>query len=338
MTVLRTLLNSALFCAVLSGSCWAIREALPFPKVLGVYQKWLYFQQHKDEFDAVFIGSSRVYHGVIPPQFDARVKAATGRTLRTFNFAYDAMWPPESLYMTRQILAMKPAKLRWVFIECLDIYADLDPSVRDTRRTAYWHDVRHTAMALAAVRDQKFKPLDKWDLSMTHSAILLRNWTSQGRGAEWLSYETGVERRKKDSRWEPPDAWKNDAGYQPEDEAPLAGAELQRFTAAVEARRKSFPPAPMLPSLRKAFAEILAEIRAAGIEPIVMVTPTVLPRENFDGFPPGVAVWRYHNPNGYPALYDPVNRHDFTHLNHAGAQIFTELLATRFATMLNEKP
>lgn len=338
MPIVRTLLNSAFFCVALAGTCSAISAALPFPKVLGVYQKWLYFQKHKDEIDAVFVGSSRMYHAVIPPQFDAQVEAATGRQVRTFNAAYDAMWPPESLFMVRQLLAMKSKKLRWVFLECLDIYPDLHPETRDTRRTAYWHDWRHTTMAWAAIRDRAFKPLEKWDLATSHGAILLRNWTSQGRGAEWLGYEFGIDRRKKDSRWDPPDEWKNDEGYQPEPDEPLAGAELKQFTEAVEARKTPRPPRQMPPSLRKAFADIIAEIRATGVEPIIIVTPTIRAEENFAGFPPDVAVWSYHDPNEYPAMYDPANRHDPTHLNHAGAKLFTDLLAARFAATLKTKP
>lgn len=338
MLIVRTLLNTAFFCAALVGVCSGIHAALPFPKVLGVYQKWLYFQKHKDELDAVFMGSSRVYHGVVATQFDARVSELTGRKVRTFNAGYDAMWPPESLFMMRQLLAMKPKRLKYVFIECLDIYADLSPETRDTRRTAYWHDLQHTAMAWGSIRDQQFAGTRGWELAATHAEILLRNWTNQGRGAEWLGYEFGVERRKKESRWEPPAAWKDNGGYEPEDDQPLAGEELKRFLAGVEARKKSLPPAPMKPTLRRAFAEMLAEIKAAGCTPIVLITPTVRADENFEGFPPEVAVWRYHDPKQYPALYEPGNRHDFTHLNHAGAQAFTELLATRFATMLKDLP
>src|SRR4051812_14733423 len=99
MPFLRALLPTALFCAALAGTCLGIRAMQPFPKVLGTYQKWLYFQRHKAEIDTVFIGSSRVYHAIIPPRFDAAVTAATGKRLHSFNLGYDAMWPPESLYM-----------------------------------------------------------------------------------------------------------------------------------------------------------------------------------------------------------------------------------------------
>lgn len=337
MSVLRSLLNSAVFGLALAGTCVAIGAAQPFPKVLGVYQKWLYFKKNKDQFDTIFVGSSRVYHGVVATQFDDRVKQATGQSLRSFNAAYDAMWPPESLFMVRQLLAMKPAKLRWVFLECLDIYADLHAETRDTRRTAYWHDWRHTAMAWASIRDRAFDPLDRWQVTSGHATILLRNWTNQGLGAEWLGYEFGVERRKKDSRWDPPEEWKHQGGYQPEPDEPLTERDRRTFLAGVEARKKAFPPRPMPPSLRDAFAAIIAEIRAAGAEPIILVTPTIRPEENFAGFAPDVTVWSYHDAHQYPALYDPANRHDPTHLNDAGAKIFTDLLADRFAAKLKEK-
>jgi hypothetical protein len=81
----------------------------------------------------------------------------------------------------------------------------------------------------------------------------------------------------------------------------------------------------------------VAEVRAVGAEPILVVAPTLDPRENFRELPPGVAVWRYHDVDAYPALYDAENRYDPTHLNDAGAQIFTDLLAARFAELLNTR-
>ena len=79
---------------------------------------------------------------------------------------------------------------------------------------------------------------------------------------------------------------------------------------------------------------IVSDVRAAGVEPILVVAPTVDPRENFRDLPAGVAVWRYHDPSEYPSLYDPVNRYDTAHLNDAGARIFTDLLAERLAELL----
>jgi len=334
----RALVLGVIFAAALVGGCALIHAAMPFPKVLGIYQKWLYFQRNKEHIDVLFLGSSRVYHQVIPKQFDAQVKAATGREIRSFNAAYDAMWPPESLYNLRQLLAMRPGKLRWVVLECLDIFADLPEEARATRRTAYWHDFRHTAMAWDGVRDMKgVEPLDKWNLRDAHLSILIRNWTNQGRGAEWLSYEFGVERRKKATRWDPPEGWRDREGYEPERDEPIAPKEWERLKVGAEARAKAFPPSEIKPSLRRAYEEIIAEIRKAGAEPIILGTPTVLPTENFTRLQEGVEIWSYHDPNLFPALYEKENRHDYTHLNDAGAKIFTDLLARRFAEYLGKK-
>jgi hypothetical protein len=93
----------------------------------------------------------------------------------------------------------------------------------------------------------------------------------------------------------------------------------------------------MNPSLARAYADIISEIKAAGCEPIILITPTVRPEENFAGFPAETKVWRYHDPHQYPKLYAPEYRHDFTHLNHAGTMIFTDLLSARFAEMLRSE-
>jgi len=70
----------------------------------------------------------------------------------------------------------------------------------------------------------------------------------------------------------------------------------------------------------------------------VLVTPTTRADEAFRDFPQGVKVWSFADPNEVPALYDPANRHDPTHLNHAGAKAFTDLLAERFAATMKPQP
>lgn len=338
MPIVRTLISLVLFFGALVGSCMGIRAMQPFPKVLGVYQKWLYFKRNQKDIDLLFIGSSRIYHAAIPPQFDAQVKAATGREVRSFNLAYDAMWPPESLYMTRQILSMKSPRLKWVVLEVLDIFPDLNEQTRFTRRTAYWHDWRHTAMTWQALQDQKFLPLRAWELATTHGEILLKNWTNQGLGAEELGYQFGVERRKRDTRWEAPKEWKDEAGYQPEDDQKLSGKEKEEYLRGLAARQKSLPASPINPSLKKAYDDIIAAIRAAGVEPILVITPTVRGDENVGHHFPGTTVWSYHDPNRYPELFDPANRHDVTHLSPEGAKHFTDLLAKDFAEYLKNRP
>jgi hypothetical protein len=330
----RAALNTAIFIAALVGACSAIRVTLPFPEVIGVYQKWLYFNKHKDSFDVLFLGSSRFYHQVIPKQFDGRVEELCGHKLRTFNFGYDAMWPPESFWMLRKLLASKPAKLRWVFIDCMDIQSKLDERNFGVRRLAYWHDWHHTVMAWKSVIDSPGSSRNKWSYLTGHGTLLMQQWTNQGWGAEWVSYELGVQRRKKASRWEPPEGWRDTEGYEVEKDVRFTGPEREKFVRNVEKLRENFPPRRAKPSFVEAVREIAADVRAAGAQPIFVITPTVDRRENFSGLPADVPVWRYHDVAAYPELYDPENHYDASHLNGSGARIFTELLAKRFTDVL----
>ena len=335
---LRALLNVVCFFAAFAAVCAGVRVATPFPEVVGIYPKWLHFKKNKDRYDVVFLGSSRFYHQIIPQQFDERVGAAApGREVRSFNFGYDAMWPPESFYMLRRILELKPARLKWVVIDALGIVANLEAENRDTRRTAYWHDWQHTRIAWEGVMDLPLPPLRKWRLLAGHGSLLARQVTNQGLGAEWLSYEFGVEKRKKASRWAPPKVWANTEGYAAEPRTVLTGAALRNYEQKVARLRESLPQAPR-PAFRRALQEAVDDVKRAGMNPILVVPPSVETRDNLSDLPQGVSVWRYTDPNRFPELYDTAHRFDDAHLNHEGAVLFTDLLARQFIENLKARP
>ncbi|MBA3963736.1 MAG: hypothetical protein H0X40_17800 [Chthoniobacterales bacterium] len=86
------------------------------PQELENFPKLQWFEQHKDEFDIVFVGSSRIYHGVSPKLFD-QITAQSGHHWRSFNLGKDGMVQGECLAVVRQIVALHPQKLRYVFFE-----------------------------------------------------------------------------------------------------------------------------------------------------------------------------------------------------------------------------
>jgi hypothetical protein len=87
----------------------------------------------------------------------------------------------------------------------------------------------------------------------------------------------------------------------------------------------------------EAFLEIEQRVRAAGAELILVVFPNFVPNRRLfvgpcqAGWP---LVWSFDRPEEFPSLYDPVNRETETHINHFGAQIFTDALAEHFAEYL----
>ena len=77
-TVIRALTNTAIGATAFLLSCIGLRAILPFPEIDGgVSQKFRFFAAHKDEFDTLFIGSSRVYFQISPAIFD-RVTRESG--------------------------------------------------------------------------------------------------------------------------------------------------------------------------------------------------------------------------------------------------------------------
>jgi len=326
--VLRGLLNIAVFGAALAGVCSVIHRAQPFPPVIGVGEKWEHLTRHKDDYDVLFIGSSRVLQHIVPRQFDA----ALGGRVRSFNFGVRAMWPPESFWLARRILALRPARLRWVFIDLMNIPPHIDDNVMG-RRGAYWHDWRHTLISLRAVAETPAPLRRKWALWNEHLGYLTREWTNQGRGAEWIAARLGIGKKAKPAKRAP--EWIASEGYLPETQSTmLTSARLEAFQRDVAEQRRNFSRAPVSPALRRAVATLAAEARAAGVQPIFLVTPTIDQREHFGDFDAGVAVWRFDDPNEFPKLYDPALRFDTAHFNEAGARAFTELLAERFGDAL----
>lgn len=336
-SVVRAAINFVAFAAGLFAVCYGVRTFLPFPEVQEIYPKWLYFQKQKDRYDVVFVGSSRFFHQVLPLQFDRRVKEESAIQVRSFNFGVDGMWPPESFYIMRQILAMKPARLRWVFIDGMEINTRINDAELSTQRAAYWHDGPHTWMAWQKISDMDLPFKAKWEQWAKHGEILGTQWTNQGIGAQWLEYEMGLAKRKKAERWEPPASWRDTEGYEAEPERVFGGEARIKFQKEVAAARVDFAPKPISPAYRKALEDISAEIRACGAQPILVLTPTINPKESFSNFPPDLPVWSYQGPDRFPALYDSANHFDTAHLNDAGAKIFTDLLAKRFADYLNRK-
>ncbi|MGI8955391.1 MAG: hypothetical protein ACR2II_00540 [Chthoniobacterales bacterium] len=105
---------SRLFFAIVLGA--AAVEPLAAQQLSPDSPRWLWFEKHKDNFDIVFLGSSRIYHGVSPKLFD-RVAAEHGQRWRSFNLGVDKMRPAATLALARRVLELQPRNLKYLFFE-----------------------------------------------------------------------------------------------------------------------------------------------------------------------------------------------------------------------------
>src|SRR6266404_2822951 len=97
-------------------TCAGLNAILPLPEIDVLSPNLRFFLQHRDDFDTLFIGSSRIRHQISPAIFD-RTMGAAGFPTRTFNFGVNAMVPPEDGYVLERLLGARPRHLKWVFIE-----------------------------------------------------------------------------------------------------------------------------------------------------------------------------------------------------------------------------
>lgn len=327
-SVAHHVLIATLFLIALTVTCGLLHSRLPFPSVPEIGPRFRYFAEHKDEFDTIFIGSSRIRHGIIPQTFDEQA-VIHGLHTHSFNLGYSGMWPPESYYYLRQVLALHPKKLRWVIIELMDYRFGQADGEASTMRSVYWHDVQHTGMAWRLVAESPLPFTEKIGLFAAQTQEFVQNMTNSGRVAEWIEQRYFPVKKKSDT------SWIARRGFDPEpatEWSESARVEYQRQIAAFQQARQE---TPMRPGLAAAMKKLAREVEQAGAKPVFCVPPTVRPNEHFEApssslLAPGFA---FDDPARLPRLYLPELHYDPGHLNAQGADEFTRLLADRLAAM-----
>src|SRR5437868_10163 len=189
----RRIVCVAIALAAFVATSGLIHALLPPMIPKGVAAKLRFFSEHKDEFDTVVVGTSRLYYSVSPEIFD-KVTRENGLSTRTFNFGIDGMHPPENFYVLDQILKTRPRNLKFVVVELGDIQTKWD-DVLGTERVLYWHDWPRTVLTLKKALDPRgdanwFIKLTRLWLARRHFASNLALFAKQfgnvGRAADFL--------------------------------------------------------------------------------------------------------------------------------------------------------
>jgi len=327
--------NGLLFSATFIISCIAIGRSLPFPDVPVVRSKLAHFAAHRDEYDTLFLGSSHFYYQIIPSLFDG-VAAENGYPTRSFNAGIAGMRPPEDGYLLERFLSLSPRNLRHVFIELAILRTRVENA--GSRRAVYWHDWRRMQMiwrsATAQLRKKSFKdgvePTGEW-LSevLTHLLLFLQRATNLGRG-EIITARLGGSRFVQNPA---ADLGAALDGWIPSNRPETMQSEmLSRYQRDLAERERR--PARKYEGDRvsqQALSQVIADIEKAGAVPVLVVPPTT-DSKNFRPAPVGsrAIVLDFCDLERFPELFEPSHRLDLTHVNTAGAQVFTRLLARRF--------
>ena len=190
------------FAIGLFGTAALIRPRLPFPPIAGVRDKLAWFAAHGEEFDTLFVGSSRIFRQIIPAEFD-RVMAKAGVPTHSFNLAMDAMSSPEDEYMLEKALQNRKKPLKFVISECYRIrHTYFENGMEGTIRHAYWHDAKRMGQISASIwgpvvadrrRESLRDPSCFWNKGVrvfgTHFKLFLDYSVNVGRGMELFKPE-----------------------------------------------------------------------------------------------------------------------------------------------------
>jgi hypothetical protein len=314
------------------ATSWLVHAALPPMIPKGIAAKLKFFAEHKDEFDTVIVGTSRLYYSVSPKLFD-EVTRENGLPTRTFNFGIDGMHPPENFFVLEQILKTKPRNLKWVVLEMGEIQTRWN-DILGTERAVYWHDWPRTALAMKKALNPRGNA--QWFIKLTRLWLARRDFVSNlalfgkqfanvSRGADFFPGHERERFLEADSELGP-----NHDGYR------LAGNAMSAERAAIfreklaqevsEARPKSLDPAT-----DQAYRAAAAQIRQAGAAPVFVVAPVLSQTTARFRQTPPAPLLSFNDSRKYPEFYDTKVRIDDAHLTREGAEQFTRLLAQEFA-------
>lgn len=329
--------------------CLAVGRFFP-QEVNGISLKFRRFAPRKDNFDTLFVGSSRIYHGVDPVTFD-RTMREHGHATHSFNFAMDGLNTAEGFGLVRHVLGLHPRKLKTIFFEAQATIAAGTPTdagavkVRDV----YWRDwpsvvdgTRIFAQGLAWPRGvlpgAPFS-VQRWqDLGPTFLAtarLWFRNFTHVGSGMDILhgaiAHLPPREKLPKPQTDRLPPDWDGYFAMA----RPMEGKTLETYRKAMANLQRRAAPHEPDPLMRSELARFVREMAAKNIKVVFVEPPSLMAaRGSAVHVPSGVPLFAYTDVLRYPEFYTEEDRLDTEHLNGRGAEIFSRTLAKDYSASL----
>ncbi|MEA3212459.1 MAG: hypothetical protein QOE70_5516 [Chthoniobacter sp.] len=336
----RLLVGSLVLLLAFAAACLVIRRLFPFPEIPNVHAKLAYFREHQNDYDTLFVGSSRINHQIIPAMFD-QLSQTAGLPTKSFNAGVAGMRPPEDAYFFDQLLAARPQRLRWVFIEVNYIRANIAEELEGTVRAQYWHDgprlwqmwqrvtylkPSNKRRTLKKVWGELREPLADFP---EHLGLFVREMSNLGKGdflARQLLHERADWRLTLPEYLGPGLAGWRETG-RGEEMIPENRIKFEKERAA----RLAEPAVHDLgdPVSQENLETMIAKVERLGATPVLIVPP-MTGKKAFYPSPERAQktmLLDFNDIVRFPELYESRHRLDWDHLNTAGAEIFTRLLA-----------
>ncbi|MEH1980812.1 hypothetical protein [Nostoc sp.] len=324
--------------------------------------KWQYLTEHKDDYDAIFLGPSTTYFGVIPKLFDEYM-ITEGKSVKSFNFGIAGANVSEIDFYLQKILALKPANLKWIFLDCsVDLFTNIGST---SAQEIYWHTPRKTIENFQLILESS---IDSWQVKAPYIYANFQSFIYRWLGIGQLStfwqerilnldlsnadplakvsedrllQESGyyaIDWQKKAEKWKTIFRTNGLDTYQKN----LKNEQIKLATLNSESAFNN-PSIIYGSKMVKNIASRIEQqqINNKKIEAVFFIPPLLETDSNpsalYKAYQSGYidTLFAFNNPNKFSNLYEVDRRIDSAHLNYQGAQEFTLLLASKFAQYLN---
>jgi len=322
-------------------------QIIPSPtipsNVVFIGPKYDYYQQHKDEYNALFFGSSRVYNQIVPEVFDSEVQAISGIAddinVNSYNFGVPAMRALDSTVLLEDVLANPPKDLKWVFFETiLDKGYEPLPNAR-THRAMYWHTWENTAFAARYILTSEESIPSKAVLLVSHLLPAIYRQLNVGRLFTQVLPSTFSEQEQTVAK-----AFTANDGYyaltekdsQKRQQFLNNQADYLRAVQKLENTLSSAGSPQLADNKRMLLERVSQAVLATGAVPIFIEPPALDLELDFRSAKQlGVIdhLLSYKDPQQYADFYQPSWRYDEAHLTEAASQAFSRVLARDFVSV-----
>ena len=327
MRAVKAVLRVLIFFGSLFASAVLLTRVIPPAPIPQFSEKLAFFAAHKDDYDTLFLGSSRTFRQVLPAIFDP-LMAAGGQPTRTFNFGLDGMFSPEDAYVAEKIFALRPRKLRRVFIEVSHFNTDFAAQPAETRRALHWHDWPRTRLLWRDIfMDGKTSRLTnprRWARAWEHGRLFLIRAFNAGEGTRFLDPWRGIPPLP--PQWVMGSAGDGAVPYAEETEYPGKDRALFESELAILRAGKA-KIGKLAASPLESMRETIARVHALGAEPVLFISPMVVTRITSPVGQVSAPILDFSDPHRWPMLFDPAHRYDRGHLNSPGSRLYTRLFA-----------
>jgi len=301
--------------------------------------KFTFFSENINSYNAAVFGSSRMFCHFIPNLFDSLLE---NQNLNTFNLAIPASYNPETYYLYEKFLeTIKPNQIKYAFIE-LQPVKEIAEENMNTERIFYWLNLKYFLFSYRYIQNSNLISNKTELLTILRKSFFYKlihfsyskNFFSKKQTLNYFSETEGFSSLEKLLGDNPDNL--NIIKRRQTFLSDTSSIKTKIAATKVELNTSQFEYYKNEIHLQK-LLEIIETSKQKGVDVIFIIPPRSSQYEELYAlkhYLPKINVVDISNAEQYPLLYQSKYSFDLGHLNNAGAILFTEYVAQEIKNIL----